>query len=86
MLARLALPHFGTVALDSLPANAFDAAFASWPFRFWVVHDGLVALKPMPVGASYDIGELGRYLAAHFGGDEAAAAPAAAGGTPVAAE
>mmetsp|Transcript_7346 Transcript_7346/g.12975 ORF Transcript_7346/g.12975 Transcript_7346/m.12975 type:complete len:129 (-) Transcript_7346:296-682(-) len=42
--------------------NCFDAAYASWPFRFWVLNASQVLLKPMPRGATYDLGELEQYL------------------------
>lgn len=49
------------VALDTME-DAFNQEFASWPFRFWIVLDGRVALKPNPQDASYDVNELGRWL------------------------
>jgi len=52
------------VLLDTME-DAFNNAFASWPFRFWVILDGRVALKPHPVDASYDVNELGRWLVNH---------------------
>jgi hypothetical protein len=44
--------------------NAFDAAYASWPFRFWAVDALAVRLKAMPVDARYSLDDLERYLAA----------------------
>ena len=38
--------------------NPFESAYASWPFRFWVVSDEAVLLKPMPRDSAYDVGEL----------------------------
>jgi len=49
------------VVLDTMD-NEFDTAFASWPFRFWIVKDGKIALKPQPKDAKYDIGELTQWL------------------------
>jgi len=43
-------------------ANGFDAAYASWPFRFWVLSSEAVLLKPMPKGMMYDLGDLERFL------------------------
>ena len=37
-----------TLLLDNRD-NAFNAAYASWPFRYWIVQDGRVALKMIPV-------------------------------------
>ena len=46
--------------------NAFNAAYASWPFRFWALvpaaGGGRVALKPMPRRAAYDLEDLVRWL------------------------
>jgi len=51
---------FGGV-LDTME-DAFNHEFASWPFRFWIILDGQVALKPLPQAATYDVNELGRWL------------------------
>ena len=55
-------------------ADAFDRVFASWPFRFWVLVDGRIALKPQPHDASYDIGELERWLDVHHAACDASLA------------
>ena len=52
------------VVLDTMDDD-FDRVFASWPFRFWVIMQGKVSLKPQPEQASYDINELGRWLERH---------------------
>lgn len=52
------------VALDTMD-DAFDRVFASWPFRFWVVDDGIIALKPQPREAMYDLAELSDWLERH---------------------
>lgn len=52
------------VLLDTMD-NSFNKTFASWPFRFWVVSDGKIALKPQPANASYDVSDLGRFLDQH---------------------
>ena len=49
------------------PNDEFNSAYASWPFRFWALTasgrgEPIVALKPMPVDASYDVGELESWL------------------------
>lgn len=44
--------------------NSFNKAYASWPFRFWVLTPDQVLLKPMPVDATYDIAELSIFLQA----------------------
>lgn len=49
------------VVLDTME-DAFNREFASWPFRFWIILDGRVALKPLPQAAAYDVNELGRWL------------------------
>lgn len=54
-----------TIVLDTMD-DSFDRAFASWPFRFWVVQEGKIALKPQPQDAKYDIGELVRWLYISF--------------------
>jgi hypothetical protein len=52
--------------------NAFNHAYASWPFRFWVLSPGRVELKPMPhdlqrtdYRAWYEIRDLDAWLAAY---------------------
>lgn len=55
------LHHAFEVVLDTID-DAFNRTFASWPFRFWIVMNGQIALKPQPCNASYDVNELGRWL------------------------
>ena len=43
-------------------ANPFNEAYASWPFRWWVLGSAAVLHKPMPRGACYDLRELERCL------------------------
>ncbi len=47
--------------------DPFNAAYASWPFRFWALLPSppRVALKPMPRRAAYDLGDLERWLENH---------------------
>lgn len=54
------------VVLDSME-DAFNNAFASWPFRFWAIVNGRVALKPQPREATYNLRELGGWLEEHCG-------------------
>lgn len=54
------------VVLDTMD-DAFETEFASWPFRFWVIHEGKVALKPQPQDASYDLGDLESWLSTTCG-------------------
>jgi len=42
--------------------NSFNCAYASWPFRFWVLMQGTVQLKAMPNNAQYDLNELDLWL------------------------
>ena len=35
--------------------NAFDAAYAPWPIRFYVIKDGVVELVSVPTSADIDI-------------------------------
>ena len=52
---------------DTMDDN-FNKAYASWPFRFWVLEPATddaphtVAFKPMPKNASYDLSELDTHL------------------------
>lgn len=64
LLKALPLHPAFHVVLDTM-SDDFNSTFASWPFRFWVVADGKVALKPQPKDARYDIGELVRWLEEH---------------------
>jgi len=54
-----------TLYVDSIE-NEFNCAFASWPFRFWVIELGgeepIVGFKAMPQGATYKIKHLDQYL------------------------
>lgn len=72
LLRALPLHRAFEVALDTME-DAFDAAFRSWPFRFWVVQAGRLALKPQPRNATYDVGELERWLTQHCGAGASAA-------------
>lgn len=38
-------------------SNAFDAAFAPWPLRFYVIEKGIVTYIAQPKDCSYDIFE-----------------------------
>jgi len=38
--------------------NHFNNAFASWPLRYWVFHEGKVAYKAMPKNAQYLLSDL----------------------------
>ena len=58
-----------TLLADSMK-NEFNVNYASWPFRFWVVHHerGLkprVGFKAMPQESMYQLGTLGDYLQRH---------------------
>ena len=43
-------------------ANPFESAYASWPFRFWVLGNSAVLLKAMPRDAMYELGEIEAHL------------------------
>ena len=43
--------------------NDFNAKYASWPFRFWVLNRDSVELKAMTVNSCYDLKDLERFLA-----------------------
>ena len=43
-------------------------AYASWPFRLWVVSRTAVLFKPMPRGATYDLNELEDFLRQYVAG------------------
>eukprot|EP00698_Gefionella_okellyi_P002071 TRINITY_DN1194_c0_g1_i2.p2 TRINITY_DN1194_c0_g1~~TRINITY_DN1194_c0_g1_i2.p2 ORF type:complete len:125 (+),score=29.48 TRINITY_DN1194_c0_g1_i2:927-1301(+) len=54
------------VLVDSM-TNDFDAAFASWPLRFWVLHQGKVVYKAMPTpDCTYDVGHLSEFLRSYL--------------------
>ncbi len=50
-----------TVVLDN-EHNDFNAVFACWPFRYWIVHDGKVALKATPSDHVVDLKSLQAWL------------------------
>ena len=62
---ELAPPLAANFYVDDYPSNSFNAAYASWPLRFWVLNKREVLLKPMPKDAMYDLGELEAWLAKH---------------------
>lgn len=43
--------------LDNI-RDEFNSAYASWPFRYWVIRDGKVALKLMPEGDQVSMNHL----------------------------
>eukprot|EP00035_Acanthoeca_spectabilis_P033327 m.23062 g.23062 ORF g.23062 m.23062 type:complete len:76 (+) comp5899_c0_seq1:739-966(+) len=49
------------LVVDAVP-NQFEAAYASWPFRFWCVVNGVVSFKAMPREATYHISDLVDHL------------------------
>jgi len=42
--------------------NEFESAYASWPFRFWVLNSTQILFKAMPKQAAYDLRELEQFL------------------------
>jgi hypothetical protein len=50
-----------SMELSSGNAN-FETAYASWPFRFWCVVQGVVTFKAMPREATYHLADLGAHL------------------------
>jgi len=47
-------------------ANKFHEEYAAWPFRFYAIRDGRLALKAQPIEPSYkyDVEDLNRWLEA----------------------
>jgi len=64
-VTELPLHNAFHIVLDTMD-NAFDSAFASWPFRFWGILNRKIALKPQPKDATYDVTELAKWLESHF--------------------
>lgn len=65
--ARTLLDHFGGVLpfeiyLDGM-SDPFNAAYPSWPFRFWVLSEEKVMFKAMPRDSCYHLGDLDKFLA-----------------------
>lgn len=50
--------------------NAFEEAFAPWPFRFYIIEDGKLALKPQPRNCAYDVSEISSWLLNRFTAEE----------------
>jgi hypothetical protein len=44
--------------------NAFNDAYPSWPFRVWILHEGMVALKAMSTtdGSNLEVADVERWL------------------------
>lgn len=49
--------------VDSMD-NTFHKTYGSWPFRFYVIHDGKLVLKPEPgeTTYAYDLDELDHWI------------------------
>jgi hypothetical protein len=47
--------------VDSIE-NKFESAYASWPFRFWILTPSRVLFKAMPKGDRYDLNDLEIFL------------------------
>lgn len=54
-------PHMHLV-LDNIQ-NHFNTAYASWPFRYWVVLNGRIELKLMPEGDQVSMTHLEQWCA-----------------------
>lgn len=46
--------------------NEFNSTYSSWPFRYWVIRDGQVAVKMMPDGDQVSLALLKEWCATHF--------------------
>ena len=55
MKTRLGLQ--APIVLDSAN-NDFEREYAPWPFRFYVISDGKILMKPTPIDGSYDLCDL----------------------------
>jgi len=42
--------------------NDFNATYASWPFRYWIIHQGRVEVKSMPENDAVSLKQLYSYL------------------------
>mmetsp|Transcript_26997 Transcript_26997/g.45534 ORF Transcript_26997/g.45534 Transcript_26997/m.45534 type:complete len:123 (+) Transcript_26997:1513-1881(+) len=47
MMAELSLPAEVKLLLDS-EQNEFNSTYSSWPFRYWIIHRGVLQCKMMP--------------------------------------
>lgn len=47
--------------------NSYNTIYSSWPFRYYIIDDGLVQLKEMPVGDSISLKALEGWLISVFG-------------------
>jgi len=43
--------------------NEFNATYPSWPFRYWIVHDGRIVVKAMPENDCATLKQLRQFLA-----------------------
>jgi hypothetical protein len=60
-LSEHPLPTCFSLAIDSA-LNDFVDLYCSWPFRYWIVHGGRVALKSMPEGELVKLDSLEAWL------------------------
>ena len=49
-------------------ANIFHRTYGSWPFRFYVIHQGILVLKAQPgeTTYAYDFDELDRWIDQYY--------------------
>ena len=45
--------------------NSFNLAFSSWPLRFWVIDNGVVAFKSMPRGHTIHFSDFAQFIETH---------------------
>jgi hypothetical protein len=54
------------MVLDDM-SDSYNSTYSSWPFRYYVVDEGVVRLKEMPVGDTVSLKELEAWLMRKFG-------------------
>ena len=62
--------YVDTMNNDGVVDASFEAAYASWPFRFWVLSSTQVLFKAMPKDACYDLRDLEIFLTEYYYNDK----------------
>lgn len=49
------------IVLDG-PTNDFERLYAPWPFRFYILRNGVVLQRADPISGGYDLGSIWEFL------------------------
>jgi hypothetical protein len=61
MRLEFAIPDEIPIVLDDMD-NTFARDYAPWPFRYYIIRNGVIELKPQPIGGTYDLVPIWNYI------------------------